>query len=75
MALKILDWVLCMMTMWDLLAQPHSSPHHTNECDYCENLFFLTEKPYLFKNITDRVLKSRWPSVSSVIITVIIIVR
>jgi hypothetical protein len=53
MALRILDWVLCMMTMWDLLAQPHSSSHHMNECDYCENLFFLTEKPYLFKNITD----------------------
>jgi hypothetical protein len=22
---EILDWVLFMMTMWDLLAQPHSS--------------------------------------------------
>jgi hypothetical protein len=25
MALKILDWDLCMMTMLDLLVQPHSS--------------------------------------------------
>jgi len=25
MALRILDWHLCMMTMLDLLVQPHSS--------------------------------------------------